>query len=1110
MNRIAEVTCLKTKKAKRIGASIALIAALTLVSTAHADERPERELPGGESVHQTERPQLDIGDEAPRFRASQFVEERSFEAQRRQDEQIVRLRQMIERTPVDNPDRAEYLYNLAEIFWVQGRGYDNSAIEMRDQCYIHDDHGEEQEARRCRFRVSDMEEEARRLREESVGLYIQIIQNYGDFDELDTVYFHLGTSLMETGRTNDALDIFRRLLAEFPQTEYVPQVWLYFGDHHFDNGDMFEALDAYRNVMNYPDSPIYGYAVYKLGWTYFNLDNYERSLEEFLRVVDIARAAPEGSTDRAMLRQVRGDIVRVYARIGSPDEAIAFFQDLAPEREDWLSMSETLAIYYGNEAQFETSNRMYRNLIGVNRQSVQVIDYQYEIVRNQTTINAYDRSAIEEIIRMMMLVQMAEQGEFEDSDSENYRRIWTRVEESSRNWALTYHREAQRTRNPQLYVMAHHLYQHYLQTYPESDQQYTMTFFHGELLFGLEEWEAAATAYERVLEIDPEGEYTEDVVLGTMLALLEIVEASEERVALEGDFDTDDEQAVPEPIEMGEMEQRFMDAAANYIRYVPDGERIVEVLYITGRNYFDHNYFEEAADRFSSIAFNHSDHDLAIVAANLHLASLDRMNDFHGLADAVERYLTERPVGDHEFNEDLRAMNDAIRFNICVLLDQEERWEEGAHCYVEYVQQFGNSEILDLALYNAALNFERIHEVNAAISVRQALLRHRPNSELRAETMYNIGGNYHAWAIYGEAARYYEQFVREFPDEEQAEGALSNAALFRHGLGQYEEAIANYERYLELFGRDNPQQGAEVVYQIAEIYEEQGRQDDAIRQYRHYLNNYADAGVPDRRLQAHLKIGLQQWEEGDRRTALNTFERILEIYRGMPEETQQQMIAGRDAASQAQFMIAENVFERAANIEIVAGDDEELAASLGEKGEATGEARAIYEQVIEFQRPDWSIASLYRIGRGTQDIAEVIRQMPLPDGLTFEQEEIMRSMLEDNASQFEASAVEMYARALEVSRRTEWFNEYSHQAEEELGQLRPQEYRRPSEIRAQPGFFSDGFMSSTFLVDVQAQDVLGSLGGGEEDAPAEEVEEEPRDGGGQAGGDDGQADEPAS
>ncbi|TXD34583.1 tetratricopeptide repeat protein [Lujinxingia vulgaris] len=1064
------------------------------------DEKVEHEIAVQETTQQTERPTLEDEQQGPRFSATQFVTQRSLASLQRQDEAIVQLRDLIRSTPESDPQRAEYLFNLSEIFWERSRYYDDSAVERQDECYRIDDTGDEQAARRCRAQMEDMQAEAKRLREESVQLYVDIIRGYPDFGELDKVYFYLGSNLMDVGRKTEALDIFRELIANYPQTEFVPQVLLYFGEYYFDEGEMFEALKAYQKVAEYPESSVYPYGLYKLAWTYYNLENYERTIEVFLTVIDAARERPDDGTMVALMRQVRQDIVRAYAQIGSPDQAVEFFQDIAPEREDWLKMTERLAVFYGDQVQLSDSTRMYRELISLNQESVKTVDYQYEIVRNQTTNNAYSEESIQELVRMMRLVQLADGGQFEDTEEQNYPRIRSKVEEAARNWSTTYHREAQRTKNADLYAMAYYLYKFYLETFQDTEHEYMMTFFYGELLYQLENWEEAAAAYERVLELEPEGEYTKEAVLATVLAYFYIVDTSEERAVIEATFDEEDGEeetpAIPEPKELPEVYQKLMAACENYVEYVPDGDRMVDVKYTMARTYYDFDHLEKAATIFEDIAFTHSDHRLAVISANLHLDSLNLLQNFDNLNAAVERYIEVDPIEDAEFQEDVTNLHMAIRFKICTVHDDEEEWRQAAECFVAYASDFPDSEYVDKALYNAALDFERLREIGPAIQVRLHLLRVRPSSELAPETLFNIGGNYHALAVYSEASRFYEAFVRNFPDHEKAEDALSNASTFRQGLGQYDEAIANYERYMELFASENKQETAEVFFQIAQIYEEQGKKNEAFEQYQQYLRRHAEHGTNDRMLEARVKVGLHHWNNGGRngrRDALEEFERTLRVYERMSEEERAEMTTGRDAAAQAKFMMAEDIFERAAALSIDSSDAEELTKKTMAKMEAIDEARVAYEEVIVFGRPDWAIAALYRIGSGYQNFAETFRDSPVPSRLTYEQQEIYRGILEDRASMIEDKAVEMYREALATARRANWFNQYSRQAEVALADLRPREFRKPSEMRASPVFFRDGFMRSGFIKDVEDEDILGGLGSEEQavnEAP-EEVESEP-------------------
>lgn len=1025
---------------------------------------------------------------------------------RRLDEQIVQLKRLIKNSPADSPKRAEYMFNLSEMHWDKANYYTQQAFEKQDECYDLDDAKEVKRAENCRKSMQRMLDESERLKGEAVQFYVDIYQNFPNFAELDKVLFYLGTNLHELGKGEQAREIFKRLIRDFPNTKYVPNVLLSFGEYYFNNDDAEQALRAYQKATQFKNSDIYGYARYKEAWSYFNLDQKDKALEIFIDVLKYAEKHPEQPTSKSLITQTRKDIVRTYSHIGNPDKAIPFLQQISDnDREIWLGLAERLAIHYSDMGNNSDSTRMYRQLIKLNTKSVKTIDYQYEIVRNQTIQNAYDERTIQELVRLLKLVQYADQGQFEDTEAQDYPTTRARVDSLVQEWTTQYHREAQKTKNDDIYAMAFFLYKNYLETFPESKDVYTMTFFYGELLYKLQQWEEAAAAYERVLEIDPKGKYTENAVHAAVLAYFKVVDTSEEQANLNESSiaKVDDEAAakdegdkaaaeVPAKKEISPLHNKFIHALKRYIEHAPDGKRIVDVKYSLARTYYDFNHFSEALEIFKDIAYSHSDHRLAVIAANLHLDTLNLLQDFDGLHLAVVDYLEKEPIKDPEFLETVAELNVQIRFKKCTVLDEQESWGEAATCFVDFFRDFpDNEEFVDKALYNAALDFERMRDLGKAIRVRKFLLQAAPNSPLAPITLYNIAGNYHALATYSEAAKYYELFVANFPRHEKAESALANASEFRFGLGDYTRAIQDYEFYIKTFGKSEPERAAIAYFQIARVYEIQDQPKEAMQQYERFLKEFKGEANYDRILQARAAIGMYYWDLGgpsNRRRALREFKETLAFYNKIPDAKKAELTTGRDAAARAKFMIGEDVFEQMTAIKITAANEKELQKLISKKREVATKAQKIFEEVILFKRPDWAIAALYRIGSQYQDFANTVRDTPIPKRLTYDQKEIFRGLLEDEASKVEVQAVDAYSKALEVALSESWFNDYSRQAEVQLARLRPREYRSPSELRAEPENLAPGFMRAEFIDKLKDEDRLQDIG---EDEGAAEAEESP-------------------
>jgi tetratricopeptide (TPR) repeat protein len=1073
-----------------------------------ADDKEETTVQVQKATDQTEQPTLkkEGEEQGPTLKASDNIPTKQVENVRRLDEQIVQLKKLIDSCNEGNPKCAAYLFNLSEMHWDKSKYYEMTAFKKQDQCFKFDDQGKKEKAENCRKSMKRMLDESESLKKKAVKLYVQIYQNYPNFEDLDKVLFYLGTNLQDIGREEESLEIFKRLIRDFPNTKYVPNVLLSFGEYYFNKDDARSALTAYNKAAQYKNSDVYAYARYKAAWCHFNLENKDKALDGFINVVKYAQKHPDHPNSKALVRQARKDIVRTYSYVGNPEKAIPFLQDISgDDKETWLKLAERLAIQYSDMGNTRDSTRMYKQLIKLNKESVKTIDYQYEIVRNQTISNSYSKESIEEIWRLLKLVQYADEGKFKDNEEQNYPRKRKRVESLVRQWATQYHREAQKTKNADLYSMAYHLYKHYLITFPDSPKLYTTTFFYGELLYKIQNWEEAAQAYEKVIEIDPKGKYTEDAVHAAVLAYFKVVDTSEEQADLNKDSiaeveddDSEDgkedgekaEAKLPEKKEIPDLHKKFIHALERYMEHAPDGERIVDVKYNLARTYYDFNHFEKALETFRNIAFNHGEHRLAVIAANLHLDTLNLLKDFDGLHAAVVDYIEKEPIEDELFMESVHTLNVQIRFKICTVHDDKEEWKDAAKCFVQFYREFPESEFVDKALYNAALDFERMRDLGKAIKVRVFLLKATPSSPLAPKTLYNIGGNYHALAVYSQAAKFYELFVANFPEHEDAEPALANASEFRYGLGDYDRAIQDYEHYLKIFGKKKPERAAIAYFQIARIYEKQGEDKKALDQYQRFLREYDNESDFDRILKAHAAIGMYYWDQGgdkNKRRALKEFKKTLKIYDDVPDDKKGELKDGRDAAARAKFMIGEDVFQEMAAITIKSANEEQLQERIEEKMKVAEKAQKIFEDVIKFRRPDWAIAALYRIGAQYQDFAETVRDSPIPDRLTYDQKEIYKGLLEDRAGMVEDKAVHAYKQALAVALNENWFNEYSKKAEIELARLRPRDFRKPSELRAEPEHLNPGFMRSAFITKIKEEDRLqdfdeGSTGDAAEDA----------------------------
>ena len=614
-----------------------------------------------------------------------------------------------------------------------------------------------------------------------------------------------------------------------------------------------------------------------------------------------------------------------------------------------------------------------------------------------------------------------------------------------------------------------------------------MTFYYADLLFKNDRYEDAARTWELCLDINPEGQYNEEAIYKTILAIHKAVEEQEIEPPDYGEL-ADGE--IPEPLPLPEIYQWQLRASERYLDLNPPDEFAVEVEFVAAYTLYTYAHLEEAAERFERIALTYidADRERAQASAELLLDTLGALQDFTAMESAINQ-LRETALNRGEFAVRLSELGQEISFGRCREIQLAEQYEDAGLCFFEFFTTYHDSDLVDRALYNAGLCFDAIDDIRRAIRVREFLVQYRSDSELVPEVIYNLGQLFHRLALYRLASQYYEQYARQYPEEETAVQAMANAAVFRQGLGEFDEAISNYSDFIELF-EDREEEVAAAYFQIGVIYQDRGETGEALGQFDNYIDDYADQGPPGLAIEASTRIGRMQWDNGRRERAEEWFIQTLDRFNALtPEEAGTLDAHARDAAAEARFMLGEQIFIAFSALEI-AGTEIEVQEQLRQKWTVAEQASEVYMQVEAFQRPGWSIAAYTRLGQLLHEFYDAVINAPVPADMTYEQEETYRAMLHEASINIRDAAILNYQYALEIARVAGWFNEYSELAEQNLAVL-DSSFRAGNELRSEPTHEPDTYFMTGFVTSLEGEEAEAS----EEEPETEEStdDEEDRD-----------------
>ena len=141
-----------------------------------------------------------------------------------------------------------------------------------------------------------------------------------------------------------------------------------------------------------------------------------------------------------------------------------------------MDLLEKLAQLYWTRT--KVSNQLYAGLIKLKKRSYRVVSYQRAIADNTRNIGN-QVATVKELRRLLSI--WAKVKNASDADPKRVAKDRKGIEEILRSMAVTYHRQANKTKSDEDYGIAYNLYADYLKTFPQNENAYSMNFICGAL-----------------------------------------------------------------------------------------------------------------------------------------------------------------------------------------------------------------------------------------------------------------------------------------------------------------------------------------------------------------------------------------------------------------------------------------------------------------------------------------------------------------------------------------------------------------------------------------------------------------------------------------------------
>jgi len=1030
--------------------------------------------------------------DAPALNYDQFRLGVEVQVASKRREQIESLKKIIDLSP-DQTEAPGLLFRLGELYWEESKFHEFEANRKDDDLIKAMNRNDAAAQTRAKAEKAELIAKAKQYGKLALEQYTKIVQGYPNFERTDEVLFFLGQFLMEDGQDRKALVAYERLVKKYPKSKYLPDAWLAFGDYFFNNSkgkrtELERALEAYKRSAEFTESQVYAYALYKQGWCYFNMADYQAAKDKFKTVVlygELAGANAErdgGKSGKSgLVKEARADYVRTYARDGDVMAAKDDFSKVATKPEDRFAMMKQLAnLYYGDGKDREAAIT-YNALIKEKPLSPESPGFQAKIVDCVLRMGNKERT-VAQVRRLVKITKEVEASGIikEDKDKRLLDEANELAERTLSNLAVTWHNEARKTRDEETFKYADAIYGDYLTLFPENPKAYDMRFFWAELLNdNLNNYEKASANYTLVVLQDAKlldakdakgnpkpgkpGKWLTNAAYNAVLAYDEVVKAAEEKGTLKPPDISDMKKkvAIPEP------RKGLLDACERYLKYLPKGDKRVEISFKAANIYYRYNNFDEAVARFSDIALNHPDYKFengekaGEVAANLVLDSYNLQKDFAKVNEWARKFYANDKLAQGKFREDLSKLIEQSSFALVAQLEEKKQFAKAAEAYLNFVQDFPQTTIADQALYNASVDYFKAKQLDKAIQVRQNLISKYPRSRFVPDSIYANAEAQEAVGDFEQASSTFELYVKGYErslnekgapkkaskkgkkdaggeekkeekqkwEEAKAQVALFNAATYREGLGQYKQALKNREHYLELWPKTKDAE--QIFLSIVSLYEKSNSYGKAMKMLEEYERD--NLRSPSKVLTAEGRI-VNIFENKLRRArdATRVYNRIMDYYEKLPKRVQKELEKTAVApVAQAQFLSVEPDWREYLRLKLTWGrpaDPKKFKGSLADKGKALEVVQKKYIQTVSFGAPQPAICALHRIGMAYHEMAEKVANAPMPPGIDAETEQAIRDEFNNQVQPIKAKATEAFASAVAKSQELDFFNDCTRES----------------------------------------------------------------------------------
>ncbi len=848
---------------------------------------------------------------------------------------------------------------------------------------------------------------------QAVNIYEEIERRYPNYSELDSVLFNNAFLRQQLNQDDKAEKIYRSLLSRFSESILIPDTHLALAEMYYQKGKYDMALADYVAIKKYPLARVYPYAIYKTGWTKYQLKDVEGAMKELEMVIDVTEKLAQQENSKINLREeALNDLVLFYPEAREAKRAYAYFNKFAGDKTGQYIIS--LSKLYERHSKFIELETVLNDLISNLPSSVDTSVAYKMIIENDLTARNYEK-ATDHLARFETHCLKYFKQEYNkptantakvkaDEMDEDVKSCPVVLSKQSLKLSIRWHKEWQNKskkakegnidksdlkRIDNIADATELAYSIYLRNanleVPEKKE--TVRFNYAELLFQRKKHRLASEEYYKVATAIKDQKIIHEA---SYFAIVSLENAA-------GDKWSDED------------EKKYSHLADLYTNKNPAGKFVTEVKYKKAFIAYEKGRYNEALPTFKQIGWSKGEDKLVMKSQDLFLDILNIQKAHKELIQSTDHLMALKPP--QERRDALLKINREAQFALGNALEQKGDLDEAVAIYNKFAHENIDSKLADKAMWNLTQILIKKNQMKAAADKSFELYKLFPKSEFAKKSLQKSAELYEFMADTTHAADAVKELAKV--DSKDSMKWTKMSADFYILSGDFKKGVDTYK---ELLKNPDDKMRKDIVAALTRL---DSSNIYSTKEVKELVNKYGGAKYSDDTIVSAKKY------YADKNPT-----QAFKLASGIVGDKN----APDDVQAQARFIQAEILRDELVQQSMKTKVDR-LEMVLTLKTEKLDKAQRAYQSTIKYGDPATTLRAFYSLAKMYQHYVDALKGIQITDDISEKDKKLLLEEISNVVIPIEEKIADTLQSGIDFGKKYPAYDGYAFELRNELNRV---------------------------------------------------------------------------